>query len=187
MKRKERIKQRERRIVARESRELDRALSEAKEVPYTPPAQLALMASSSDAATRLLALMIARQQIQAGDAPKDYFDFAGGLIRDRDHNCSHQAIIVIGESREANPDAVWAVIAEYGNALDYDLRTFLGVALLEEFLKEDFDKYFPLAQDLVRNGRFRFLDTIAICWFDNHGPKWELTQRWIDEARRGRP
>ena len=80
------IKQRERRREARASRALDRALSEAKvHAPGVSLADLAQMASSNDASARLLALMIARRKIGSGDPPIDYFEFARGLVRDRDN------------------------------------------------------------------------------------------------------
>jgi hypothetical protein len=188
MKRNKRIKQRERRRDARKSRELERALSEAKaHVAHVSLSKLAEMAASGDVSTRLLALMIARKQIDAGDSPGDYFGFARGLIRDRDNNCRWQAIFVIGESMTTDPDAVWRIIAEYGNSTDEDMRSVIGCALLEELLDLDFEKYFRLSQDQVLNGRHRFLDTIAMCWFNDRGPNWQRTQDWIDEARKGRP
>ena len=185
MKAKERIKIRERRREEREKRALDKAWTGAEEfvqpMSITEPGQ---MASSVDASERLLALMLARRQIRTGVPPGDFFQFARRLITDRDNNCRWQAVIVVGESIDSNPDAVWNIVAAFGDSRDDDMRSAIACVLLEHLLDTDFDRYFSRVQDEVRRGRLRFLDTLAMCWFDDHGPNYERAQRYVRRVRR---
>lgn len=188
MKRKEITKQRERRRSALQERALHKAWAEADAISRSIPLdRLKQMASSAKARERLLALAVVRKQIEAGAKPSEFLDFARGLVRDRDNNCRWQAVIVIGESIKSDPNAVWDVVAEFGNSPDDDMRAAIGCVLLEHLLDKYFEWFFPLAQDQVRRGRHRFLDTIRMCWFNNRGANYEHAQRWIEEARRGMP
>ena len=87
------------------------------------------------------------------------------MLRDSDGNCRWQAAIVIGESIEADPDAVWRIVLEHGDSQDQDMRSAMACVLLEHLLARDFERYFSLLRDEVAKGRRRFLDTLGICFF----------------------
>lgn len=137
------------------------------------PADLAPLAASPDADQRLLALFRARTQINRGAPPGDYLGLARALIEDADNACRWQAMIVVGESIESDPEAVWRVICDYGGSRDEDMRAAVATVLLEELLGRDFDAYFPRVKERVRGGDIRLADTLSMCWATG-----EAKSRW---------
>jgi hypothetical protein len=185
MNRKERRRKREERKKKRDDALLESAWSEADATAqHVPLEKLREMAVSDDAYERLMALMLARKQIREGAAPGDFFQLAQGLIRDRDNNCRWQAVIVIAESIDVDPDAVWQVVSQFGNSTDYDMRSAIGCGLLEHLLDDHFEVYFPRVQAEILRGRHRFIETLAMCWFDDcSGPNFLSARSFVKEQR----
>lgn len=163
---------------------LERALEEAERRAECSIKQIFQLGKNQDARERLIALALARRRIELGDSPATYFQFARDLIRDADNHCRWQAVIIVGESIDANPDAVWDVVTEFGDDPDDDMRTAIATCLLEHLLERAFDVYFPLVRQEILNGRSLMIETLSMCWFD--GPNQEKAQRFVRNARRGR-
>jgi hypothetical protein len=144
------------------------------------------MGRDRDDRKRLLSLMLALKRIELGDLPGDYLAFGRSLVADADNNCRWQALIVIGESLESDPDSVWAVVEEFGDSPDDDMRTGVACILLEHLLDADFDEYFPRTRDLIRRGRTRFADCLSTCWCDElSGQNYRRVQRLVRNTKRG--
>jgi hypothetical protein len=94
---------------------------------------LAEMVASVDPAQRLRELRLIRKQIEAGTGTSFFFDLARPLINDPNNDCRWQAMIVVGEFIEQNPEAVWQVICEFGVSKDEDMRDAVATVLLEHY------------------------------------------------------
>jgi hypothetical protein len=173
---------------SRRSDALDQALEEAeRRAARSSPDEIFHLGKSKNTRDRLLALRLARRRMELGDPPRTYFQFARDLIRDPDKNCRWQAIIVIGESLETDPDAVWEVAREFGDDPDSDMRMAVATCLLEHLLDQNFDAYFPLVREEILNGRSRMIDTLSSCWFgERDGPNFKKMQAFVRNSRRGR-
>lgn len=130
--------------------------------------------SSADSATRLLALRHKiRRQIQSRASAVDRLDVARSLINDADNDCRWQALIVVGESIETNPEVVWELIREFGVSEDEDMRTGVATVLLEHLLEHHFDAYFPRLKREIENGSELLADTLSRC-----SPFGQAEARW---------
>ena len=126
------------------------------------------LAASTDPADRLRSLRLMREGIGAGDDPSIYLELAVPLVGDSDNNCRWQAIIVVGETVERNPEAVWKVACEHGTSADEDMRDAVATVLLEHLLEHHFDAYFPKLKQRIESGAYLLADTLSRCWlFDN--------------------
>lgn len=74
-----------------------------------------------------------------------------------------QAIMRIEDFIEEEPDAIWPFILRWGTSDDEDLRTAIGVLLLEHLLGYHFPRFFPLVEDSVRRSP-HLADTFLRCW-----------------------
>jgi hypothetical protein len=167
---------------------LEKAISEAESLAqWITRDAIFEMGRDSDPRRRLVALCLARNRIDAGDDPAAYFEFARALVTDADNNCRWQALIVVGENKYDNHEAVWQVVAEHGDSADRDMRDGIACVLLEELLHFHFDEYFPRVRQEILNGRTGLLPTLAMCWFDGRGPNYEKVQRFVRTASRGLP
>ena len=142
---------------------------------------LATMAGSGRDIQRLQALRIMREQIAAGGPPEHYLPIACPLIGDTNNDCRWQALIIVGESVESNPAAVWEIICQHGDSPDEDMRTGVATVLLEHLLEYHFDDYFPRLQERIEAGSEMLRDTASRCWaFGQAIPRWrdviELTR-----------
>ncbi len=122
------------------------------------------VATSLDSVQRLQALRLMRQQIDAGIPPSSFFAVARSFIDDPDNACRWQAIIVVGESIEGNPEGVWQVICEYGVSEDEDMRAAVATVLLEHLLEYHFAAYFPRLEVKIKEGAPLLKDTLRSCW-----------------------
>jgi hypothetical protein len=122
------------------------------------------MASSVDPAERLQGLRLMRQRIEAGVLSRPFFSLARSLINDSNNDCRWQAIIVVGEFIEENPEGVWEVICEYGVFDDEDMRTAVATVLLEHLLEYHFSVYFPRLKGKIKDGSSLLADTLSRCW-----------------------
>lgn len=157
-----------------------------REHKYFSSDELAKMIESKEANTRLSALLTMRKQIEEGNSPDDYFVLARRVISDSENNCRWQSLIVVSESIETKPDLIWEVISEFGDSEDDDMRTAIATILLEHLLDYDFDKYFPKIREEILKARYRFIDTLDMCWFDdNSGPNYKKVQSFLKNAKRG--
>ncbi len=125
--------------------------------------ELRRMTTSEDRNARLSALFLMRKQIGQGTLRRGYFDLARGLIDDEDNDCRWQAMIVIGEFIEDEPESVWEVLKEYGEHEDDDMRTAVGTVLLEHFIEHHRKRYLPRAKRLARRSK-RFAEALNMCW-----------------------
>jgi hypothetical protein len=129
--------------------------------------QLNAMIASPAAHQRLSALFIMRKQIEEGIPPAAFLPLAQALVSDADNYCRWQALIVIGESVETDPEQVWQVVEKFGASDDADMRAGVACVLLEELLAHHFATYFPIVQERVESGDEAFAATFSICW--KHG------------------
>ncbi|HXY03750.1 MAG TPA: hypothetical protein VEI49_09220 [Terriglobales bacterium] len=74
-----------------------------------------------------------------------------------------QAIIVIGEFVEKEPEAVWPFVLRWGSHEDEDLRAAVATLLLEDLLEYHFDLIFPRVEAAARSNQW-FGKTTAQCW-----------------------
>lgn len=74
-----------------------------------------------------------------------------------------QAIIVVGEFIESDPEAVWEFAARWGKHANEDLRTAIAVLLVEHLLEHHFRTFFPRLEALSRTS-VRFGDCFKMCW-----------------------
>src|SRR3954451_1613593 len=74
-----------------------------------------------------------------------------------------QAIIVVGEYIESDPEPVWQFVLRWGAHPQEDLRSAIATCLLEHLLEYHFVAYFPQ----VERGALEdpmFGDTFQRCW-----------------------
>jgi len=74
-----------------------------------------------------------------------------------------QAIIVIGEFVEKEPEAIWPFVLRWGSHEDEDLRAAIATLLLEHLLEYHFELIFPRVQVAARDNRW-FGKTTTQCW-----------------------
>jgi len=74
-----------------------------------------------------------------------------------------QAIIVVGEFIERDPEAIWPFILRWGSHEDEDLRTAIATCLLEHLLEHHFDPMFPRVETAARSNP-NFAKTVLGCW-----------------------
>ena len=86
------------------------------------------------------------------------------LLNDADNDCRWQALIVIGEHIESNPEDVWNITLEYGNSTDEDMRDGVATVLLEHLLEHFFDRFFPKLEVEIKAGNTLLADTLGRCW-----------------------
>ena len=165
--------------------DMARELAE-KECKYRSKDELREMVNSKEAKTRLVAFLLMRKQIEAGDSASDYFDLALLGVEDSDNNCRWQSLIVIEDCIESEAERVWEVVVKFGDSPDADMRTTIAVLLLEHLLDHDFANYFGKVREEILRGRHRFIDTLQGCWFDrNSGTNYRKVQSFLRKAKRG--
>src|SRR3954471_7630664 len=76
---------------------------------------LTTMCNSSDKLTRIKALRFMFQRSSAS-TPKAYLTIAERLIPDRSNECRWQALIVVSNFVESDPEDVWRIILKFGNS-----------------------------------------------------------------------
>jgi hypothetical protein len=147
---------------------------------------LAKMATSSSATERLRSLRLMRRRIEAGEPPEYFLGLARTLVGDADNDCRWQALIVVGESVESDPEAVWQVVCEHGASEDEDMRSGVATVLLEHLLEHHFDAYFPRLKGRIEAGSPLLADTLGLCWpFGQAVAWWAEVQALAAHARRG--
>ena len=145
---------------------------------------LAKLATSRRASERLRSLRLMREQIESGGRPEDYVELARPLIEDADNDCRWQALIVVGESVETNPEAVWQVVCEHGVSDDEDMRMGVATVLLEHLLEHHFDAYLPRLKQRIEAGSVLLADTLARCWaFGQAETRWADVEALVEPAR----
>ena len=125
--------------------------------------QLRQMASSPSAPKRLEALRSIRKRIESGHRPGGYLCLARRLIMDSDNDCRWQAMIVVGEYIDCDPEAVWEVVLEHGESPDEDMRAAVATVLLEHLLDSHFEAYFPRLKKKIDSGSPLLFDTFRLC------------------------
>lgn len=114
---------------------------------------------------RLFAILLMRKQIEEGIDPLSYYSLVKSLVPDSDNNCRWQSLIVISELIRTRPELVWEIVSKFGDSNDEDMRMAIACVLLEHLIDHDFDIYFTKVRELIRRGRYRFIDTLEFCSF----------------------
>jgi len=126
-----------------------------------------------------------RERLTDGTRPPRYFELARSLIGDADNDCRWQAIIVVGEFLQENPEAVWQVICEYGISEDFDMRVAIAIVLLEHLLEDHFDIYFPRVKKKIEGGLILMADTLSRCSpFGEAKARWHEVESLVDRFPR---
>jgi hypothetical protein len=149
--------------------------------------EIIYLSNSKDGRDRLLSLVLMRKQIESGDDAWEYFPLAGTMIEDGNNQCRWQSLIVIGESIETHPDAVWEIVNKYGDSQDEDMRTAIANVLLEHLLQFDFDRYFTLVRNEVARGKLRLLRTLDMCSFFGEDSNEKKVKNYVRNTTRGLP
>jgi hypothetical protein len=135
---------------------------------------------------RLFSLLLMRKQIEEGINPLSYYSLAKSLVSDSDNNCRWQSLIVISEIIETQPKLVWGIVSKFGDSNEEDMRMAIACALLEHLIDYDFNTYFTKVRELIRKGRYKFIDTLESCSFfsisEVHRKK---VQSFLTKAKRG--
>ena len=144
--------------------------------------ELARLLKSRNADTRLRTLFKIREQMIL-IPPKGYFLLAKRLIDDPDNDCRWQAVIIIGRFVETNPSEVWKVVTKYGISGDKDMRTAVGVVLLEDLLGYHFQKIFPkVKREVIRSPLFA--DTLSRCYATGQAKRyWKKVMKLLEQVR----
>jgi len=74
-----------------------------------------------------------------------------------------QAIIVVEDFVQSDPEPIWPFIIRWGSSADEDLRTAIATCLLEHLLNYHFDRFFPRLEEAVQ-GNALLADTFSRCW-----------------------
>ena len=115
-----------------------------------------------------MSLLLMRKQIREKGLRTAYFDLARKMVEDTTNNCRWQALIVIGEFIETDPEAVWPVVCRYGVSEDDDMRAGVATVLLEHLLEHHQDSYAEEVERLSAESPL-FADTRDRCWdFSKH-------------------
>ena len=167
--------------------ELTVAWAEVESEDSLPAPEVVIRAgSSADHEERLRALLRARRAITAGAEPTAFLAWAEGLVEDASNNCRWQALILIGESIEAAPAAVWKVIKKYGRWPDSDMRAAVGTVLLEHLIAERPKDMLRKLRAELRDGEDLLRDTLAHCWqLSTDHATWDSIQDLVRQGERG--
>jgi hypothetical protein len=171
-------------------RSCERIWREAESYPASAtPGEIRQLSESKKSHEKLLCLFLMRRRIAEGDPASTYLSLARPLIRDSDSNCRWQAAIVVGESIATDPDAVWQVVLECGEPKDADMRSAIAFVLLEHLLESDFDRYFSLLREEVREGRRWLLDVLSMCCLfgEDAEDRKKTIAKYMRRATRGLP
>ena len=137
---------------------------------YYNLSQLKGLLSSSKSLNRLLALQIIRKQLDYNKLQKSYYTLAKRYINDSNNNCRWQSLIIVGEYLDKYSDEIFNIIIKYGKSKDEDMRTAIATVLLEHLLEKNFDKYFHLYKNVLKNNSY-LLDTLSKSWINIAGSK----------------
>ena len=88
-----------------------------------------------------------------------------------------QAILEVGSFSQAEPDAVWSFVERWGQHEDHDLRTAVGLCILEHLLGYHFDRIFPQVERAAMTSA-RFADTFRHCRKMGQAETFERSRRW---------
>ena len=114
---------------------------------FVTAAELRRLTANPVALGRLRALWLMRRQIEERGLRAAYLKLARPLIADEDNDCRWQALIVVGEFIETQPEEVWRVVRKYGASPDEDMREAVACVLLEHLLEYHFKAYFPRVEE----------------------------------------
>jgi len=147
--------------------------------------ELTRLAESPVATDRFFAVEMMGKQTK-DKLVEEYFQLCRKLAGDPESDIHWQAMIYLIDELEKKSEEIWEVIAELGDSSDEDIRTAVACVLLEDLLDFDYDTYFPKVKEAVRKGRYRFINTLSYCWFDDmSGPNYKKAQNFIRHAKRG--
>jgi hypothetical protein len=91
-----------------------------------------------------------------------------------------QALFVIKDFLETDPEPIWEFMVRWGRNRSQDLRAGIACVLLEHHLPLHFDEYFPRVRELARQDA-RFAWTLSICYSSFCAP---AQQRRLDRLMR---
>jgi hypothetical protein len=90
-----------------------------------------------------------------------------------------QAIMRIDEFIPSHPQAIWQFVLRWGKHPQADLRSAIGILLLEQLLSNHFNLLFPKVREAVLASR-RFKDTLSRCWWSGEAA-WPSSARALDK------
>jgi hypothetical protein len=99
-----------------------------------------------------------------------------------------QAIIVIEDFVQEEPDAIWSFILRWGGSADEDLRDAVATCLLEHLLGRHFSCFFPRVEETARSNAL-LADTFLRCWKVGQSKDEDSAKRFDDlqaECRKAR-
>jgi hypothetical protein len=88
-----------------------------------------------------------------------------------------QAILAVGQYSQSDPEPVWSFIERWGQHEDAELRTAIGLCLLEHLLGYHFELIFPRVEQLALIS-LRFADTFGQCRKMGQAEAPEHAARW---------
>jgi streptomycin 6-kinase len=105
-------------------------------------------------------------QRAAGQGSRRTADFerARGLIAHESNDVRWQALIAIAEWIPTAPDAVWDVVAEFGESEDEDMRGGVATVLLEHLLEHHYDTILPRVRARLEQHAPQLADTLRVCF-----------------------
>jgi hypothetical protein len=75
-----------------------------------------------------------------------------------------QAIMMIEDFIPSHPEPIWQFVLRWGKHPQADLRSAIGVLLLEHLLDQHFNLFFPRVRKAALANK-RFKDTLSRCWW----------------------
>jgi len=103
-------------------------------------------------------------------------------LASRSEHTRWQAAIALGEIAVSDPDSVWPLVVRHGSRRHKDVRTAIGVCVLEEILEAHFDSFFPRVSATVR-GDHLFRDTFSYCYKTGQAKLPRNAKRWRNLLR----
>ena len=92
-----------------------------------------------------------------------------------------QAIILVSEFIESEPEAVWQFAQRWGSTPDEDLRMAIATCIVEHLLDRYPERYQSRAERLARSDRW-FADMLSHCWTFDQAPRPSGTLHTMDDA-----
>ena len=132
---------------------------------------------------RLLGLVAMRVLIEAAASPSTFLEIAPPLIGDPDSTVSWQACIIVSESVQSSPDAVWHAILDHCDSPDEDLQAAISCVLLEDLLDAHFEEYFPRLKREFQSGHTGLQRLLHTCYLDMTSRQQSQVERFLKRGR----
>jgi len=121
------------------------------------------LSKSPSVADRAAALQLMRSQLLNGK-PKAYLDIARKLVNVRSSRIRWQAVIVVGEFIDTEPEKVWNTLLANVSTNSSDLASALATVLLEHMLEKQYSFTVRRLRSELRSGNWRWARLLEECW-----------------------